>query len=48
MLRLSKTRMKRRGERGHPYQSPLSLWKALEASPLIKTARVDVVMQPII
>jgi hypothetical protein len=48
MLRISKTRMKSRGERGHPCRSPLSLWNALEASPLIKTARVAVVMQPII
>jgi hypothetical protein len=45
LLRPSTTNKNRRGERGHPYQSPFFAGKKGEVAPFMSTTKETVVMQ---
>ena len=47
-LRPSMTRMKRRGDKGHPCQIPREAVKKVEGVPLIRTAKLTEERHPII
>ena len=44
LLNPSATNKKSKGERGHPWQRPLSKWKKWDAAPLMRTAKEAVEM----